>query len=105
MIQKEIYQQVKRHPKFKELVDKRSSFALRLSFLILGFYFTFIMIIAFWPELFSTTIGSGVTTVGIPFGLFIILLCVVSTKIYIQKANNEFDKLTDLIKEDVRLDG
>lgn len=101
---KEIYERVRNNPKFKELVKKRSGFAWKLSFIILAVYYTFIMFIAFSPETFGQPIGDGVTTVGIPVGIAIILLCFLLTGIYTKRANDEFDKLTNDIKEDIRFD-
>ena len=100
----EIYEKVRNNPKYIELIKKRSSFAWKLSFLILSVYYTFIMIIAFSPETLGKTLGDGVTTIGIPIGLMIIILCFILTGIYTRRANNEFDKLTNDIKEDVRYD-
>jgi len=100
----EIYNKVRNNPKYVELVQKRSSFAWKLSFVILIVYYTFIMIIAFNPSLLGKTIGTGVTTIGIPIGLAIIFLCFLLTGIYTKRANKEFDKLTDEIKEDIRFD-
>lgn len=100
----EIYNKVRNNPKFVELVKKRSSFAWKLSCLILIVYFAFIMIIAFDPSLLGKPIGNGVTTIGIPIGLAIIFLCFLLTGIYTKRANKEFDALTDEIKEDIRFD-
>jgi len=100
----EIYNKVRNNPKYVELVKKRSSFAWMLSSLILIVYYTFIMIIAFYPSLLGNTIGNGVTTIGMPIGLAIIFLCFLLTGIYTKRANKEFDKLTDEIKEDIRFD-
>jgi len=100
----EIYKKVRNNPKYVELVKKRSSFAWKLSFLILIVYYTFIMIIAFDPSLLGNTIDNGVTTIGMPIGLMIIFLCFLLTGIYTRRANKEFDKLTDEIKEDIRFD-
>ena len=102
MTQKEIYKRVREHKKFKELVKKRSGFAWKLSFLIFGLYYAFIMVIAFSPNILSKPISNGVTTIGIPIGLFIILLCFVLTGVYTKRANTEFDDLTNEIKEDMR---
>ena len=101
---KEIYERVRNNPKFKELVKKRSGFAWKLSIVILVVYYTFIMVIAFSPETFGQPIGEGVTTVGIPVGIAIILLCFLLTGIYTKRANDVFDKLTNDIKEDIRFD-
>lgn len=100
----EIYERVRNNPKYIELIKKRSSFAWKLSFLILTAYYIFIMIIAFSPEVLGKTIGNNVTTVGMPVGLSIIFLCFLVTGIYTKRANNEFDKLTNDIKDDIRFD-
>lgn len=101
---KKIYERVRNNPKYIELIKRRSGFAWKLSFLVLSVYYTFIMIIAFSPETLGHTIGNGVTTIGIPIGLMIIFLCFILTGIYTRRANNEFDKLTNEIKDDIRFD-
>ena len=100
----EIYERVRNNPKFTELVQKRSSFAWRLAITILVIYYTFIMVIAFSPEILGQPIGDGVTTVGIPVGIAIIIICFLLTGIYTKRANSEFDKLTNEIKEDIRFE-
>ncbi len=100
----EIYKRVRNNPKFVELVKKRSSFAWKLSLTILSVYYTFIMVIAFSPDVFGQPVGNGVTTVGIPVGIAIILLCFLLTGLYTKRANSEFDKLTNDIKEEIRFD-
>jgi len=103
-LNQEIYERVRNNPKFTELVQKRSSFAWRLAITILVIYYTFIMVIAFSPEIFGQPIGDGVTTVGIPVGIAIIIICFLLTGIYTKRANSEFDKLTNEIKEDIRFE-
>jgi len=103
-LNKEIYEKVRNNPKYIELVKRRSSFAWKLSLLILGVYYAFIMTIAFSPDTLGKTIGNSVTTIGMPIGFIIILLCFILTGIYTRKATNEFDKLTDEIKDDIRFD-
>ena len=85
---------VRREPLFQELVSKRTRFAWQLSAAMLVIYFGFIAIIAFAPQVLATPIGSGVTTVGIPVGLFVILSAFVLTGIYVHRANSEFDPIT-----------
>ena len=101
---KEIYEKVRNNPKYIELVKKRSSFAWKLSLLILSVYYAFIMAIAFSPDILGKTIGNSVTTIGMPMGFMIIILCFILTGIYTRRANNEFDKLTNEIKDDIRYD-
>jgi uncharacterized membrane protein (DUF485 family) len=98
----EIYKMVRNNPKYIELVAKRGSFAWKLSILILIVYYIFIMIIAFSPETLGRTIGNSVTTIGMPIGLGIILLCFILIGIYTKRANGEFDKLTNEIKDEIR---
>ncbi|KHG34477.1 MAG: DUF485 domain-containing protein [Epsilonproteobacteria bacterium] len=97
-----VYDRVKANPKFAELVQKRSRFAWQLSIVMLVVYYAFILVIAFSPATFAQKIGEGVTTVGIPVGLAVIVIAFVLTGIYTQRANGEFDDMTHQIKEDVR---
>jgi len=101
-VNQEVYDRIRNNPKFNELVTKRSKFAWRLAFVMLGIYYTFILVIAFSPETLGKPLGEGVSTVGIPIGILIILLCFLLTGIYTRRANNEFDALTNEIKEDAR---
>ena len=98
-----VYDRVKANPKYTELVQKRSSFAWKLSAVMLVVYYSFILVIAFSPTSFAQKIGSGVTTIGIPIGLAVIVIAFVLTGIYTQRANGEFDDLTNQIKEDMKL--
>ena len=97
-----IYDRVQANPKFAELVQKRSSFAWKLAIIMLVVYYAFILVIAFSPSLFAIKIGEGVTTLGIPVGIGVILIAFVLTGIYTQRANGEFDDLTNQIKEELR---
>lgn len=97
----EIYDQVRLMPKYKKLVRTRRNFALMLAGVVFFIYFTFILIIAFSPKTLGITLGSGVTTIGIPMGICIILMCFILTGVYIKKANNEFDSLVNEIKEEL----
>ena len=62
---------------------------------MLVIYYGFILLVAFGKGFLATRIGSGVMTVGIPLALGVILMAFVLTAIYVQRANGEFDKLTD----------
>jgi uncharacterized membrane protein (DUF485 family) len=94
--------QIRREPLFQELVDRRTRFAWVLSAAMLVIYFGFIAIIAFAPKLLATPIGTGVTTVGIPVGVFVIVSAFALTGIYIKRANSVFDPLTRKIIEKVK---
>jgi len=93
---------IKANPKYQELVSKRSSFAWRLAIIMLVVYYTFIMIIAFNPSILGQSLSGGVTTIGIPIGILIIIIAFVLTGIYVNKANGEFDDLSNAIKDELK---
>jgi uncharacterized membrane protein (DUF485 family) len=95
----ELVESVRRDPRFDDLVAKRSRFAWLLSATMLCIYFGFILIIAFVPKLLAVPIGAGVTTLGIPVGLLVIVSAFVLTGIYVRRANAEFDSMTRQILE------
>ena len=59
-------------------------------------------LIAFDKEFLAQPLGSGVTTLGIPIALFVIVFTVVITLFYIRRANNEFDQMTQQILKDAQ---
>ena len=85
---------IRRDPDFAELVAKRSRFAWILSALMLIIYFGFILLVAFGREILAAPLSGGVTTLGIPIGLGVIVSAFVLTGLYVRRANSEFDALT-----------
>lgn len=98
---KTMIEKIKANPKYQELVVKRSSFALKLTVIMLVMYYAFILVIAFDKALLGVSLSGGVTTVGIPVGIAIIVISFVLTGIYTNKANTEFDELSNAVKDDV----
>ena len=98
----DLVERVRRDPRFDDLVAKRSRFAWVLSAAMLCIYFGFILIIAFIPRLLAVPIGAGVTTIGIPVGLLVIVSAFVLTGVYVRRANAEFDYLTRQILESAK---
>lgn len=94
------YAKIRSNPKFQELVAKRSAYAWMLSIIMLVIYFGFILIIAFAPQFLGTKIGSGVSTIGFPIGVAVIVSAIILTGIYVRKANGEFDEMTRQILEE-----
>ncbi|QJE74226.1 DUF485 domain-containing protein [Aerophototrophica crusticola] len=99
-MQQELTHRIRKHPKFAELVAKRTRLGLILSLIVLVLYFAFILTVAFKPALLATSLAGGVTTVGIPVGVFVIVSAFLLTGIYVRKANAEFDELNRQIIED-----
>ena len=65
-----------------------------LSILMLVVYYGYIALIAFNKPFLAQPLGAGVTTVGVPIGMAVIVFTVVITGIYVRRANGEFDELT-----------
>lgn len=104
-MKEDLAHKVRNHPKYAELVSKRRFLAWLLSFLMLSIYFSFILLVAYEPQLklMGTPINPGsVTTWGIPIGISVILSAFVLTGIYVFRANGEFDDLNNQIKEDAK---
>ena len=102
-MRKELVEQIKNDPNYKELVAKRSAFSIKLTVAMLVVYFAFILTIAFDPSLLGTPLSSdSVTTVGIPIGIAVIVFAFILTGIYTKRANGEFDDLSNKIKNAIK---
>lgn len=86
-------------PEFERLVKARSKLAWTLSSIMMVIYFGFILMIAFAPAHLGRPIGDGVTTIGIPIGLFVIIAAFLLTGIYVWRANSSFDAMSKRIAE------
>ncbi len=85
------------------LEQKRGQFSWLLTCTVFLTYFSFILIIAFAPEIFAIPIyEDSVITWGIPIGLFVIVLSFLLTGVYVYRANGEFDHLIKDIVEHAR---
>lgn len=94
---------IRRNPKFAELVQRRTSFAVVLSLLVLVPYYSFMMLVAFNPGLLKQPLGEGmVTTIAWPVGAAIIIGSWLLTGLYIKRANGEFDALNEQIIAEAR---
>lgn len=97
------YRRIYADPDFHELERKRGRFSWLLASIVMLTYFSFILVIAFAPELFATPIIEGkIITWGIPVGLFVILFSFLLTGVYVYRANKEFDQKTKDIVDRVR---
>lgn len=96
-----VSEKVRANPRFQELASKRSRFAWLLSIIVLGTYYSFMMIVAFKPDLVRTPLGEGwALSIGVPIGAIIIIGAWLLTGLYIRRANGEFEAMTqDILKE------
>ncbi len=89
-------------PKYQELRRRRSSLGWWLTAAMLIVYYGFIVLVAFDKSFLAQRLGSGVTTLGMPVGLGVIIFTIVITGIYVRRANSEFDALTEQITKGAR---
>ncbi len=91
---------IQRHPKYLELRRKRNLLGLTLTVAMLAVYYGFIALIAFDKPFLAQPLGTGVTSLGVPIGMGVIIFTVIVTAVYVRRANSEFDQLTrELLKE------
>ncbi len=94
---------IEANPKYQELKRKRNVFGWVLCILMLVVYYGYIALIAFDKSFLAQPIGTGVTTLGIPIGMGVIIFTILITGIYVRRANNEYDALTaEILKEGVK---
>ncbi len=89
-----IVARIEANPKYHELRRRRNTFGWSLTLVMLVVYFGYIALIAFNKPFLAQPIGTGVTTLGIPIGLGVILITILITGIYVRRANGEYDRLT-----------
>ena len=94
----DVVQRVKNDPNYQKLVRTRSRYGWMLTWAVMIVYYGFTLLNSFDKEFMGSRIGAGVMSWGVPLGLFVILFTVVVTGIYVRRANNEFDALTDAIQ-------
>ena len=97
----DMVRKISTHPRYLELKAKRTSFGWWLSLAGMLAYYGFILLVAFDKPLLAQKIGSGVTTLGMPIGVAVIVFTIIITWVYIRRANNEFDSLTEQIVKGV----
>ncbi len=91
---------IQRHPKYQELRSRRNRLGLFLTLLMLVVYYGYIALIAFDKSFLAQPIGAGVTSLGIPIAMGVIVFSVIVTGLYVRRANGEYDKLTqDILKD------
>ena len=96
-MENDLTSRILRDPNYQALKSKRSRFGWWLAAAMMVVYYGFILLVAFDKPFLATRLGGGVTTIGMPLGLAVIVFTVVITGIYVHRANGEYDRLTDEI--------
>lgn len=86
---------------FRSLTATKGRVSAILTVIMLGAYFGFILVLAFNKELLAAVIGEGLS-VGIPVGLFVILLAWALTGVYVFWANNAYDNAVNQIRQGLK---
>jgi uncharacterized membrane protein (DUF485 family) len=94
-------QRIAQHPKYLALKARRSRLGWWLTAAMLAVYYGFILLVAFDKPLLASRLGDGVTTLGMPLGLAVIVFTVAITGLYVRRANREFDRLADQLRAEV----
>ena len=100
-MENDLTSRILRDPNYQALKSKRSRFGWWLAVAMMVVYYGFILLVAFDKPFLATRLGSGVTTIGMPIGLAVIVFTIVITGIYVNRANGEYDRLTDAIAKAV----
>jgi uncharacterized membrane protein (DUF485 family) len=88
------------NPKFHEFIAMRSRYSIIMAIVSAAIYYGFILLVAFDKELLAKKIGAGVTSLGVPMGVGVIVITIVLTWVYVRRANTEFDATNEaIIKE------
>ena len=93
---------IQRHPKYLELRSKRNSLGALLTVLMLLAYYGYVALIAFNKPFLATPLGAGVTTIGVPIGMAVIVFTILITGYYVYRANKEFDAMTAALLKEVQ---
>lgn len=86
---------------YQALGAKRTRFSWGLTLVMMIVYFGFILLVAFNKSFLSQKLGAGVMTLGIPIGFGVIVFTIALTAYYVNRANREFDALSDAIAKEV----
>ena len=87
-------------PNYQLLKTKRTRLGWTLTWAMMVVYYGFILLVAFRKDVLATPIGGSVITWGIPIGFGVILFTIAVTAYYVQRANSEFDDLSEKVKRE-----
>lgn len=96
----EMIARVAADPRYIDLVARRARLGWWLSAVIFFAFVGYLLLIAFDKALLGAPIGPGVTSLGIPLGLGLILLAIALTDVYVAHANRHHDaQMAEILKD------
>ena len=90
------------HPAYQRLRQTRNRLGWTLTALMLLAYYGYIGLIAFDKEFLARPINGGVSTIGIPIAMGLMVFTIAITGFYVRRANKEFDRLPRQRVEEVQ---
>ncbi|CEA06333.1 membrane protein PaaW [Pseudomonas saudimassiliensis] len=101
-MKKDIVAEVLKHPKYQELVRRRTRVSMGFFGITLLIYASFILTMAYLPEVFAQPLGGNWTmSVGLFVGLLVVCSAVLLIALYTYFSNKVFDPLLEAIMRDV----
>ncbi|HIZ50253.1 MAG TPA: DUF485 domain-containing protein [Candidatus Pseudomonas excrementavium] len=102
-MQTDVVAEVLRHPKYQELVKRRTRVSMTFFGVTLLIYAGFILTMAYLPEIFAQPLGPNWTmSVGLFVGLLVACSAVILIALYTYFSNKVFDPLLAAIMRDVQ---
>lgn len=95
-------EQLQRHPDFTELVNRKQRLTWSLTLVMLGIYYGFVVLMAFYPQVLGRSLSGGVTSLGIVLAIGVIILSFVLTALYVRQSNQVLDPLTEKLLREVQ---
>ena len=86
-----LVEKVVHDPEFLALIKKKNTISFSLTAVMLLLYFGFAVTLAYFPEALASSVGNA--TLGIPFGIGVIVLACILTGLYVRWANTKYDSL------------
>jgi uncharacterized membrane protein (DUF485 family) len=97
-----VYEQIRNNKKYSVMVARRRRLAGTLASVVLGIFFAFILVVAFFPKVLAQPLFDGaVTTLAVPIGLAMIVVFWLLTGVYVRRAKHDFDEIKDQILKEV----
>ena len=93
---------LRQHPDFIQLVRRKKCLTWSLTTCMLLIYFGFVLVMAFAPQVLAQPMAGGVTSLGIPVVVAVIVLSFLLTAIYVQQTNSVLDPLNEKLVQEVR---
>ncbi len=94
---------IQANPKYQRLIAKRMGLAWFLSAVMIVVYYGYILAVALLPQqMGAPVLAGGVTSLGFPAGVGVILIAVSLTGVYVFLANRRFDPLIREIVEEAQ---